>query len=123
MAHPLAAARAAAERVANRTAAGRAASHTVGHVAGRATSSAVVGAYKLGEVLAQAAPKQVGEPVLAAVGQLASLRGGDRRTIVERNLRRVYGRDLTRNEVSSKVQATFESYARYYYDSFRLTGM
>ena len=104
-------------------AAARAAARTalapVDHLAG----PAVVGAYKLGETLAHRAPRQVGEPLLAAAGRAAALRGGDKRTIVERNLRRVYGRDLTRNELNSKVQATFESYARYYYDSFRLTGM
>lgn len=89
----------------------------------RAAGPAVVGAYRLGESIAQITPRRVGDPVLAAAGRAAAMRGGDRRTIVERNLRRVYGRDLTRNEVSAKVQATFESYARYYYDSFRLTGM
>lgn len=92
-------------------------------LADRAMGPAVVGAYRLGEVAAQRAPRRVGEPVLQALGQVSALRGGDRRTIVERNLRRVYQRDLTRNEMASKVQATFESYARYYYDSFRLTGM
>ncbi|MFN8053306.1 MAG: phosphatidylinositol mannoside acyltransferase [Acidimicrobiales bacterium] len=99
------------------------AGRTVGRVADRAAGPAVVGAYKLGELLAQLAPRQVGDPVLSAAGHLAAFRGGDKRLIVERNLRRVYGRDLTRNELNSKVQATFESYARYYYDSFRLTGM
>jgi KDO2-lipid IV(A) lauroyltransferase len=89
----------------------------------RAAGPAIVGAYKLGEALAQRAPRQIGAPVLAAAGHAAALRGGDKRLIVERNLRRVYGRDLTRNEINTKVQATFESYARYYYDSFRLTGM
>ncbi len=89
----------------------------------RASGPAVLGAYRLGEVLAQHTPREFGDPLLSAAGRAASLRGGDRRTIVERNLRRVYGRDLTRNELNSKVHATFESYARYYYDSFRLTGM
>jgi len=92
-------------------------------VVDRALGPAVVGAYRLGEVVAQHAPRELGEPALSAMGHLASRRGGDRRLIVERNLRRVYGRDFTRNELNNKVQATFESYARYYYDSFRLTGM
>lgn len=108
--NPLAAARAAVRKAA-------------GPALDRAIGPAVVGAYKLGEILAQRAPHQIGDPVLAAAGHAAAIRGGDKRTIVERNLRRVYGRDLTRNEINTKVQATFESYARYYYDSFRLTGM
>lgn len=95
----------------------------IGPALDRVVGPAVVNAYKLGEVVAQRAPRQVGDPVLAAAGHAAALRGGDKRTIVERNLRRVYQRDLTRNELNTKVQATFESYARYYYDSFRLTGM
>jgi len=90
---------------------------------GRLSGPAMVRAYRAGEFLAQRAPHQVGDPILAAAGHLAAIRGGDKRTIVERNLRRVYGRSLTRNEMNSKVQATFESYARYYYDSFRLTAM
>src|SRR5262245_42410588 len=108
--NPLATARAAADKVAGRA---------ISRVSGPAT----VGAYQLGEALAQRAPKAVGKRILTAAGHAAAAVGGDRRKIVERNLRRVYGRDLTRNEINSKVAATFESWARYYYDSFRLTGM
>lgn len=89
----------------------------------RVKANATVGAYRLGTVLATVAPTSLGDPLLSAAGRATALRGGDRRTIVERNLRRVYGRELTRNEMNAKVNATFESYARYYYDSFRLTSM
>jgi len=46
-----------------------------------------------------------------------------RRDIVERNLRRVYGAELIEDDLPALVQATFDSYARYYYDSFRLPTM
>lgn len=54
------------------------------------------------------------------LGRGASLAAGDRRIIVEQNLKRVYGSQLSAADLSSKVSMTFDSYARYYYDSFRL---
>lgn len=84
---------------------------------------AVFRAYQFGELVSRRAPKALIDPVLANIARLAAIRGGDKRTVIERNLRRIYGRDLTRNELNSKVQATYESYARYYYDSFRLPAM
>jgi lauroyl/myristoyl acyltransferase len=47
----------------------------------------------------------------------------DKRMVVERNLRRIYGPDLRGPRLSQKVARTFDSYARYYYDSFRLPRM
>ena len=89
----------------------------------RIAGPATVGAYRAGSLAARFAPRVVGDPLLAAIGRATAIPGSERRTIVERNLRRVYGRDLTRNESNSKVHATFESYARYFYDSFRLPSM
>lgn len=40
--------------------------------------------------------------------------------MVERNLERAYGRPLPPDELERGVRATFESYGRYYVDSFRL---
>ena len=38
-------------------------------------------------------------------------------------LRRVYGAEIDGPTLARKVQATFDSYARYYYDAFRLPSM
>ena len=51
------------------------------------------------------------------------MQAGGRRAIVERNLRRVYGPSLEGAALRKKVHATFDCYARYYYDSFRLASM
>ncbi|MEZ5323096.1 MAG: phosphatidylinositol mannoside acyltransferase [Microthrixaceae bacterium] len=93
------------------------------HRLDRVAAQAVVGAFRLGEAVAPRVPGALSEMGLAAVGQVGALSAADRRLVVERNLRRVYGRDLTPNELRAKVNATFESYARYYFDSFRLTSM
>lgn len=89
----------------------------------RLKGPAVLRAYQLGEVAARRAPAFVAERALSAASLAALLRGGDKRRIVERNMRRIYGRTLPRNELDMRVRATFESYARYYYDSFRLPAM
>jgi KDO2-lipid IV(A) lauroyltransferase len=47
----------------------------------------------------------------------------ERRTIVERNLRRVYGPGYGGLALRRSVQQTFDSYARYWVESFRLPGM
>ncbi len=56
---------------------------------------------------------------MGAAGYGASLMSRERRIIVERNLRRIYGRDLGRIELAQKAAQTFESYGRYNYDSYR----
>jgi lauroyl/myristoyl acyltransferase len=47
----------------------------------------------------------------------------DRRTIVERNLRRSIGRTPTEDETARGVKSVFRSYARYYTDTARLPGL
>jgi KDO2-lipid IV(A) lauroyltransferase len=89
----------------------------------RLKGNAVVGAFRAGTSLAAAVPTPVGRQMSSMLGSVAAFQGGDRRTIVERNLRRVYGPKLRGPALRRKVHATFESYARYYYDSFRLSSM
>ena len=89
----------------------------------RLRANLTVGAYRLGGTAARFTPRPIGTGISSALGMGVSLAGGDRRTIVERNLRRVYGPDLDGAELASKVAETFDSYARYYYDSFRLPAM
>jgi KDO2-lipid IV(A) lauroyltransferase len=89
----------------------------------RVRGTAIVTGYRAGTLVAGLTPPFVGRRVAAVAGRGAGLAPGQRRQIVERNLRRVYGDELDESKLSSKVAATFESYARYYYDSFRLTSM
>lgn len=48
---------------------------------------------------------------------------GQRRLLVERNLRRVYGDNYRGLRLRRSVHRTFRSYARYWVDSFRLPGL
>lgn len=84
---------------------------------------AILGAFKGGTLVAAKSPRIVGQSVASVAGRGSSLLPGERRVIVARNLRRIYGRELGPLEREQKIQETFASYARYYYDSFRLTGM
>lgn len=63
-------------------------------------------------------------PLLDLTTKLGSLSvaplAGDRRRQVERNLRRVHGPDFGGFALRRAVAATFESYARYWAESFRL---
>ena len=45
-----------------------------------------------------------------------------RRSVVERNLRRIHGNDISRKELDREVDQVFDSYARYWLESFRLPG-
>lgn len=89
----------------------------------RLKGPAVLRAYRFGETVSRRAPKAVADRALAATARVAAARGGDKRVVIERNMERIHGRKLTRNELDLKVRATYESYARYYYDSFRLPAL
>jgi KDO2-lipid IV(A) lauroyltransferase len=82
-----------------------------------------VNAYRSGELLSRVVPRPIGAAVTTSIGRAVSVSAGDKRTIVERNLRRGYGSDLDDASLATSVRATFDSYARYYYDSFRLPSM
>ena len=79
-------------------------------------------AFRLGSTLARALPR----PVADVGGRLGAVltvpMAGPRRAQVERNLRRVHGVEFGGTTMRRAVVATFESYARYYVDSFRLPG-
>jgi KDO2-lipid IV(A) lauroyltransferase len=79
-------------------------------------------AFRLGSTLARALPR----PVADVAGRLGAVLtvpvAGARRAQVERNLRRVHGAEFGGTTMRRAVVATFESYARYYVDSFRLPG-
>lgn len=82
-------------------------------------SAAYKGAYHL--------VRSVPRPVAEAIALLASVAAvgvsKERRLLVERNLRRVYGEDYAGRDLRRSVISAFYSYARYWVDSFRLPGV
>jgi phosphatidylinositol dimannoside acyltransferase len=87
------------------------------------STPAVVHAYRAGAALARVLPEPVAAAAANGIGRAAARLSGDRRTVVERNLRRVVGPELRGRELRRMVDATFASYARYYVESFRLPGL
>ncbi len=83
----------------------------------------VLTAYRLGSFASRHLSRDLTLRALKAGGTFASLFAGDRRVIVERNLKRARGGQLDDAELNRAVAGTFESYARYYLDSFRLPDL
>ncbi|MDA2966694.1 MAG: phosphatidylinositol mannoside acyltransferase [Actinomycetota bacterium] len=79
----------------------------------------VVGSYKLGSLLSKGVPGFLSGTIGSLVGLPASLGMRDKRKMVERHMRRV--RPLASSiEIRRLTQQVFDSYARYYLESFRL---
>lgn len=89
----------------------------------RVRSELTVSAYRAGATLARVAPRPVALATSSLLGRGVSLASPDRRRIVTRNLRRIYGPELEGAKLREAVERTFDSYARYYYDSFRLPSL
>lgn len=86
------------------------------------SDSLTVGTYRLGSLLAKAVPGPLSGPIGTLLGAPAAFGMRDRRLMVERHMRRV--RPKARLfEIRRLTQQVFESYARYYVESFRLTGL
>jgi len=81
----------------------------------------VTPAYKLAAQVARRAPAPVAAAGARGLGRLAGHLARERRAQVVRNLRRV-DPSLSGARLRRLVDATFESYARYYEESFRLPG-
>ena len=79
----------------------------------------VVGGYKLGSLLSKGVPGFLSSTVGTAVGLPASIGMRDKRKMVERHMRRVKPQ-ATSWEIRRMTQQVFDSYARYYLESFRL---
>ena len=67
-------------------------------------------------------PGPVAQVVARAAANIYAPLAGERRRQVERNLRRVHGPDFGGFALRRAVAGTFESYDRYWADSFRLPG-
>jgi phosphatidylinositol dimannoside acyltransferase len=83
-----------------------------------------VAAFRAGGTLARFVPRPVGVRLAEVAGGLAADRalrsGSDVPGLVARHLSRVLGRPLTAEEEKRLVRESYASYARYWYDSFRL---
>jgi lauroyl/myristoyl acyltransferase len=83
-------------------------------------ASNVVRAYRAGAALVRAMPPALASVTADVAGTAVAHVAGDRRRIVERNLRRALGPELRGRELRRSVDDVFRSYARYYVESFRL---
>jgi lauroyl/myristoyl acyltransferase len=81
----------------------------------------VTPAYKLASSVARALPHPVAATAAQGLGRVVGHVARERRAQVERNLRRV-DPSLSGPALRRLVDQTFESYARYYEESFRLPG-
>jgi KDO2-lipid IV(A) lauroyltransferase len=79
-------------------------------------------AFQLGSTVVRALPRPVANVLGRVAAGVAVPLAAGRRAQVERNLRRVRGPQHGGLALRRDVIATFESYARYYVDSFRLPG-
>lgn len=82
-----------------------------------------VSAYRFGSAVARGLPGGLAGLATRAAGAGAAGTMRERRALVERNLRRVYGPDFGGVRMRRAVQQTFDSYARYWVESFRLPDM
>ena len=87
-----------------------------------ANVSRTMAAFKTGSAIARVLPDSVTDGLARVAGFGAAHVSPERRAQVERNLRRVHGPGLRGAALRRAVDAVFESYARYWAESFRLPG-
>jgi KDO2-lipid IV(A) lauroyltransferase len=85
-------------------------------------AKAVVGSFRAASAVARAVPEPVADLAARGIGTAVASLAGERRRIVERNLRRALGPELHGRELRRTVNEVYRSYARYYIESFRLPG-
>src|SRR3954453_2153562 len=85
-------------------------------------ASRTLHAFRAGAAVARALPEPLADGLARVAGFGAAYTSAERRAQVERNLRRVHGPDFGGVALRRAVDATFESYARYWAESFRLPG-
>lgn len=79
--------------------------------------------YKTGYGVCRTLPRPVSEAMASTVYAAASRLSEDRRLLVQRNLKRVKGESFSGHELETATRQTFESYGRYWVDSFRLPSL
>lgn len=86
-------------------------------------ASTALRVFQVGSALARRLPAPVLDATVRVGSFVAAPVVADRRRQVERNLRRVHGPDFGGLALRRAVAATFESYGRYWAESFRLPGL
>lgn len=86
------------------------------------TDAFTVGSYRLASLLAKVSPGPMAYGVAKLVGHLAAASLQSRRAIIERHIRRVRP-DYSAEQVRKATQGAFDSYSRYYVESFRLPSL
>lgn len=86
------------------------------------SDAATVGAYRLGSLAARLMPGPVAAAAASTLGYGAGVLSQSRRDMIERHLRRA-DPSLTGPALRIAAQQAFESYARYYVESFRLPSL
>ena len=76
--------------------------------------------YRLGAFGAQRVPRSLDEHLCKVFGRVFAARMSGRAAMIERHLRRVHGDELQGAALRSAVDAAFDSYARYWLESFSL---
>jgi lauroyl/myristoyl acyltransferase len=84
--------------------------------------AATVGAYRLGSFAARLLPSPVAQLAASTLGTGAGIASQRKRQMIERHLRRV-DPTLRGTALRLAVQQAFDSYARYYMESFRLPSL
>jgi len=79
--------------------------------------------YAAGAAVARSLPGPVARALATGAGLLYAGATPDRRDLMARHLRRVYGEDVTAATLTAGVHEAFASYARYWAESLRLPGM
>ncbi len=88
----------------------------------RMTDALIVRGFKTGSLAARAMPSMVANGVAASVAFGTSFTSPQKRAMIERHLRRANPR-LRGASLRLAVQEAFDSYARYYIESFRLPSL
>ena len=88
----------------------------------RAVDAATVGAYRFGSLAARLMPGPLASAAASSLGFGASMASPARRQIIERHIQRV-NPALKGASLRVAVQQAFDSYARYYVESFRLPSL
>lgn len=86
---------------------------------GAVVDAATVAGYRIGALAARLAPAPVAALAASTMGFGASLASADKRAMIQRHLRRA-APHLGAAVLRERTQEAFDSYARYYVESFRL---
>jgi KDO2-lipid IV(A) lauroyltransferase len=86
------------------------------------SDAATLAGFRFGSLAARLVPAPIAAAAASSIGFGASFASVERRLMIQRHLKRVNPR-LAGTPLRVATQAAFDSYARYYMDSFRLPGL